>query len=202
MHRRVRIVARRFLEMRRWFVRPMIPARGARAHCHRRRRKQVRGNGEKRRPTLQRNGRRCRHAGIGAVLSRLRQHFGLGMGRTISLDKVTLTSRRLGLTGRVDRLIRQGSAIIPEEWKSGLRVNDSYKAQIGCYFVLIEEKTVIRPGLQPVMDEIGADESGAAGYEQGSWHCDFWFWVPGPAVLRDGYTWRSPPSRTNGSIAF
>src|SRR4051812_49069312 len=38
---------------------------------------------------------------------RLRRRRGLGEGRTVSLDRVTLTSRRLGLTGRPDRLIRQ-----------------------------------------------------------------------------------------------
>jgi CRISPR-associated exonuclease Cas4 len=47
---------------------------------------------------------------------RLRQ--GLGGGKTVSLDKVTLTSRRLGLTGRPDRLIKTDGSIIVEEWKS------------------------------------------------------------------------------------
>jgi CRISPR-associated exonuclease Cas4 len=35
----------------------------------------------------------------------MRQRSGLGGGKTVSLDRVTLTSRRLGLTGRPDRLI-------------------------------------------------------------------------------------------------
>jgi hypothetical protein len=47
----------------------------------------------------------------------LRARRGLGQGKTVSLDNVTLTSHRLGLTGRVDRLVRNGGAIIPEEWK-------------------------------------------------------------------------------------
>ena len=48
----------------------------------------------------------------------MRQRRGLGQGKTVALDNVTLTSRRYGLTGRVDRLIRTGNTIIPEEWKS------------------------------------------------------------------------------------
>ncbi len=43
---------------------------------------------------------------------------GLGIGKTVSLDRVTLTSRRMGLTGRPDRLIKTDGTIIPEEWKS------------------------------------------------------------------------------------
>jgi CRISPR-associated exonuclease Cas4 len=43
---------------------------------------------------------------------------GLGGGETVSLDRVTLTSRRLGLTGRPDRLIKSDGAIIVEEWNS------------------------------------------------------------------------------------
>ena len=48
----------------------------------------------------------------------LRRRQGLGAGRTVALDNVTLTSRRYGLTGRPDRLIREGDTIIPEEWSS------------------------------------------------------------------------------------
>ena len=44
----------------------------------------------------------------------MRQRRGLGEGRTVSLDNVVLTSRRLGLTGRPDRLIRAGSMVIAE----------------------------------------------------------------------------------------
>src|SRR5262245_905781 len=43
----------------------------------------------------------------------LRRRLGLGPGRTLSLDSLTLTSRRYGLTGRVDRLLRQDGALIP-----------------------------------------------------------------------------------------
>jgi CRISPR-associated exonuclease Cas4 len=48
----------------------------------------------------------------------IRQRRGLGGGKTVSLDRVTLTSRRLGLNGRPDRLIKTEGTIIPEEWTS------------------------------------------------------------------------------------
>jgi hypothetical protein len=48
----------------------------------------------------------------------MRRRRGLGGGKTVSLDRVTLTSRRLGLTGRPDRLIKTAGTIIPEEWNS------------------------------------------------------------------------------------
>jgi CRISPR-associated exonuclease Cas4 len=48
----------------------------------------------------------------------MRRRRGLGSGRTVSLDKITLTSRRLGLVGRPDRLIKADGTIIVEEWKS------------------------------------------------------------------------------------
>ena len=48
----------------------------------------------------------------------IRRRRGLGGGKTVSLDRVTLTSRRLGLTGRPDRLIKADGTIIVEEWKS------------------------------------------------------------------------------------
>jgi hypothetical protein len=67
----------------------------------------------------------------------IRRRLGLGASRTISLDKVTLTSHRFGLTGRVDRLIRTGSTIIPEEWKSARVLRPHHRAQLGVYFVLI-----------------------------------------------------------------
>jgi CRISPR-associated exonuclease Cas4 len=61
-------------------------------------------------------------AGLGLLLILsgygVRRRRGLASGRTVALDNVTLTSRRFGLTGRPDRLIREGGTIIPEEWKS------------------------------------------------------------------------------------
>ncbi len=48
----------------------------------------------------------------------MRQRRGLGGGKTVSLDRITLTSHRLGLKGRPDRLIKADGMIIVEEWKS------------------------------------------------------------------------------------
>lgn len=81
-------------------------------------------------------------AGLGRAM---RRRCGLGMGQTVSLDRVTLTSLRLGLTGRPDRLVKDGGTIIPEEWKSSLRLRDSHRAQMGVYFLLIEEQLQVRP---------------------------------------------------------
>jgi CRISPR-associated exonuclease Cas4 len=75
----------------------------------------------------------------------MRQRRGLGAGKTVSLDRVTLTSRRLGLTGRPDRLVKTDGTIIPEESKSSLKVWPNHRAQMGVYFLLIEEELRIRP---------------------------------------------------------
>lgn len=75
----------------------------------------------------------------------LRLRRGLGAGKTVSLDRVTLTSVRLGLTGRPDRLIKSGGTVIVEEWKSARSVRPWHRAQMGVYFLLIEEELRIRP---------------------------------------------------------
>jgi CRISPR-associated exonuclease Cas4 len=75
----------------------------------------------------------------------MRLHRGLGSGRTVSLDRVTITSKRLGLTGRPDRLIREDGIVWPEEWKSARQLRPWHRAQMGVYFLLTEEKTGIRP---------------------------------------------------------
>ena len=75
----------------------------------------------------------------------MRRRRGLGDGQTVALDNVTLTSRRYGLRGRPDRLIREGGMCIPEEWKSSRRVWPSHQAQMGCYFLLIEDQFKVRP---------------------------------------------------------
>lgn len=72
----------------------------------------------------------------------VRRQRGLGHGRTVDLDSRNLYSARYGLAGRPDRIIDGG---IPEEWKSSLRVYDSHRAQMGVYFILIEEGTGERP---------------------------------------------------------
>lgn len=75
----------------------------------------------------------------------LRRRLGLGEGRTVALDNVTLTSRRYGLTGRVDRLIRTGGTVIPEEWKSARVLRPWHRAQMGVYFLLVEDRFGVRP---------------------------------------------------------
>lgn len=75
----------------------------------------------------------------------MRLRRGLGSGKTVSLDRVTLTSRRLGLTGRPDRLIRSGGELVIEEWKSARQVRPWHRAQMGVYFLLAEERFGIRP---------------------------------------------------------
>ena len=74
-----------------------------------------------------------------------RQRRGLTDAWTLDLDSRTLYSAKYGLTSRPDRLIRDGAAIIPEEWKSARRVYDSHRAQMGVYFLLLEEDTCVRP---------------------------------------------------------
>jgi CRISPR-associated exonuclease Cas4 len=75
----------------------------------------------------------------------MRLRRGLGGGQTVSLDRVVLTSRRLGLTGRPDRLIKADGTIIIEEWKSVRTLRPWHRAQMGCYFLLLEEELRIRP---------------------------------------------------------
>jgi CRISPR-associated exonuclease Cas4 len=75
----------------------------------------------------------------------MRRRWGLGGGKTVSLDRVTLASHRLGLTGRPDRLIKENGSIIIEEWKSARRVWPNHRAQMGVYFLLVEEQLRIRP---------------------------------------------------------
>lgn len=74
-----------------------------------------------------------------------RSRRGLGHGRTLALDNRTLYSGRHGLAGRPDRIVSEGGVPIPEEWKSARRVFDSHKAQMGVYFLLIEEETGVAP---------------------------------------------------------
>ena len=75
----------------------------------------------------------------------MRKRRGLGGGTTVSLDRVTLTSDRYGLTGRPDRLIREGGMVIPEEWKSSRSVWPNHRAQFGVYFLLIEDQLGVKP---------------------------------------------------------
>lgn len=75
----------------------------------------------------------------------MRRRRGLGGGRTVSLDRVTLTSRRYGLTGRPDRLVRTDRMVIPEEWKSARVLRPWHRIQLGVYFLLIEDQLGVTP---------------------------------------------------------
>jgi CRISPR-associated exonuclease Cas4 len=96
--------------------------------------------------------------GLGLVLAGrgMRLRRGLGGGRTVSLDRVTLTSRRLGLTGRPDRLIKAGGIVWPEEWKSAGRLRPWHRAQMGVYFLLIEDQLDVRPPHGFIVCGVGA----------------------------------------------
>jgi hypothetical protein len=74
---------------------------------------------------------------VGRTMRLLR---GLSGGKTVSPDRVTLTSHRLGLTGRPDRLIKADGAINIEEWKSAVALRPWHRAQMGVYFLLVEEQ--------------------------------------------------------------
>jgi CRISPR-associated exonuclease Cas4 len=76
---------------------------------------------------------------------RMRLRRGLGSGRTVSLDRVTLRSRRYGLTGRPDRLVKSGRMVIPEEWKSGRVLRPWHRIQVGVYCLLIEDWIGVTP---------------------------------------------------------
>jgi CRISPR-associated exonuclease Cas4 len=75
----------------------------------------------------------------------MRQRRGLGAGKTVALDTVTLTSRRYRLVARPDRLIREGNSVIPEEWKSARSVWPSHRVQLGVTFLVIEDRLGVVP---------------------------------------------------------
>ena len=79
------------------------------------------------------------------VATRVRRGRGLSAGETVALDDVTLSSARLGLLGRPDRIVKQRDTYIPEEWKSSRRVSHGHRLQLGTYFLLIEEEYGVRP---------------------------------------------------------
>jgi CRISPR-associated exonuclease Cas4 len=76
---------------------------------------------------------------------RLRRRLGLGAGRTVALDHVTLVSERYGLVCRMDRLTRTGDRVTPEEWKKALRLRPWHRAQMGVTFVVIEDTLKVKP---------------------------------------------------------
>ncbi|MBX6312713.1 MAG: Dna2/Cas4 domain-containing protein [Isosphaeraceae bacterium] len=76
---------------------------------------------------------------------RMRRVRGLTSGQSLALDNVTLYSARYRLAGRPDRIVRAGKSVIPEEWKSAKRLWPGHVAQMGVYFLLIEERYGVRP---------------------------------------------------------
>ena len=74
-----------------------------------------------------------------------RRARGLGSGQTVTLDEVTLFSKEHLLVGRPDRIVEQGGSLVPEEWKSSKKVQPWHIAQLGTYFILIEEVYGVRP---------------------------------------------------------
>jgi CRISPR-associated exonuclease Cas4 len=74
-----------------------------------------------------------------------RSRRGLTDRKTLDLDSRVLYSREFGISGRPDRLVRDGGYVIPEEWKSSLRVHDSHRAQLAVYFILLEQEYAVRP---------------------------------------------------------
>lgn len=76
---------------------------------------------------------------------KMRRARGLAFGRTLALDDVTLYSSRYRLAGRPDRIVRVGKTVVPEEWKSAKRLWPGHIAQMGVYFLLIEERYGVRP---------------------------------------------------------
>lgn len=76
---------------------------------------------------------------------RMRRVRGLASGQSLALDDVTLYSARYRLAGRPDRIVRASKSVIPEEWKSSKRLWPGHIAQMGVYFLLIEERYGVRP---------------------------------------------------------
>ncbi|RUL89462.1 Dna2/Cas4 domain-containing protein [Tautonia sociabilis] len=86
-------------------------------------------------------------AGVLLVIAawRMREARGLASGQTLALDDVSLYSTRYRLAGRPDRIVRIGKTVVPEEWKSAKRLWPGHIAQMGAYFLLIEERYGVRP---------------------------------------------------------
>jgi CRISPR-associated exonuclease Cas4 len=88
----------------------------------------------------------------------VRTRRGLSQDPTIDLDGRNLYSARYGLAGRPDRVFDDGGTPIPEEWKSARQVHDSHRAQMGVYFILIEEETGQRPPYGVIVTGNGSRE--------------------------------------------
>ena len=91
---------------------------------------------------------------------RARRTRGLGFGETVTLDDVTLFSKRYRLTGRPDRIVKHGKFFIPEEWKSSKKVESWHLVQLGVYFILIEDHYGVRPPYGFVVLQSGRRRAG------------------------------------------
>ncbi len=76
---------------------------------------------------------------------RYRRRAGFGRGHTVSHDNITLRSKRYGLIGRPDRIVRRGKTIIVEDKKPSRRVYESHRVQMVVYMLLVEEHYGVRP---------------------------------------------------------
>lgn len=85
--------------------------------------------------------------GLALLIHALRKRWARGFlsGKTVTLDNVTLFSKEHLLVGRPDRIVKRGENLIPEEWKSSRKVEPWHVAQLGTYFILIEEHYGVRP---------------------------------------------------------
>ena len=84
---------------------------------------------------------------------RWRAWRGFSPGKTVALDDVTLFSKRLGLVGRPDRIVKEGKHLIPEEWKSAKRVSHGHRLQVIAYCLLIEDAYGKRPPYGVVVND-------------------------------------------------
>ena len=85
--------------------------------------------------------------GLALLIHAIRTRWARGFisGKTVTLDNVTLFSKEHLLVGRPDRIVKRGEELIPEEWKSSKKVQPWHIAQLGTYFILIEEHYGVRP---------------------------------------------------------
>jgi len=89
------------------------------------------------------------------VSARLRQRAGLPRGRVIYSDagawrrnEQSLYAARYHLVGKPDYLVRDGSAIVPVEVKSGAapaQPREGHVLQLAAYCLLVEETLGVRP---------------------------------------------------------
>ncbi len=91
-----------------------------------------------------------------ALLRKKRQVYSIPVGKAIYGDLQsegkTLISRRYGLTGKPDRVIRKGDELIPYEFKSteADSPRTGHLLQMGVYFLILEDNyagAVIKKGV-------------------------------------------------------